>query len=197
MSLVEVDLASVAELRERWAAAAAVMAVLGNGDMCHAEGRRWHWDDAGGNWCDLFVLGADRAVLQGNDHEYSDTYFRKAAEYFGEEETDLLAGAPAWWGEQLPPDVDGEWVGFVYGYENGAWRRAAYDLSDGFGSVGLPAMSDERLVDLLTQFVEGAEPGAILALAAAGTELTEQQLAAVVSEGDFAKGVAAARAFRG
>lgn len=197
MSLVEVDLPSPDALRNRWAACAAVMAALGHGDLCHVEGRRWHYDDAGGNWCELFVLDGGRAVLQGNDHEYSETYFRKAAEYFGEEETDLLAGAPSWWGEQLPPDVEGEWVGFIYGYEGGVWRRADYDLDDGFTGVGLPAVSDDSLVDLTTQFAKGAAPQAVLALAAAGPELTEEQLAAVVSEGDLAAGVAAARAFRG
>jgi hypothetical protein len=211
MTLVAVDLPAPDQLRGRWAADAAVNAAVGWADTCRADGRVWHFDDGGGNWCDLILLDGGRAVLQGNDHEYSETYFRYAATYFGEEETDLLAEAPEWWGAQLPPDVEGEWIGFIYGYENGSWQRAGYDLEDGFSSVGLPAKSDDDLLrainDVVPHFAKeklGDESYApphedILALAAAGPALTEAQLAAVFGPvpANLAAGVAAARAFAG
>src|SRR5690349_11416021 len=98
MALVTIDLPSPDEMRGRWAAFAAVCAARGWSDSCRADGGTWHYDDGGGNYADLVHLDGGRAVLLGNDHEYSDTYFAKAAEYFGEEETDLLADAPSWWG---------------------------------------------------------------------------------------------------
>ncbi|MET0134073.1 MAG: proteophosphoglycan 5 [Kibdelosporangium sp.] len=208
MPLVSLDLPAPGELRARWAAYAAVLASIGHADGCHAAGQVWHFDDGGGNWCDLIVLDGGRAVLQGNDHEYSDTYFREAAAYFDEPETDLLADAPAWWGEHLPPIAEGEWVGFVYGYD-GAWQRAEYDLTDGFTAVGLPALSDDRLVRSVTDYVTqyaADQPGpatyeptraSVLALAAAGPGLTEGHLAAVFgpAPADLGAGVTAARAF--
>jgi hypothetical protein len=96
-------------------------------------------------------------VLLGHDHEYSETYFAEAAAYFGEPETDLLAGAPDWW---TPPvraaATPDQWVGFVYGFDGAAWWRAPYDVADGFTSLGLPAVDDERYRELAVQFVEDA-----------------------------------------
>ncbi|WP_181783428.1 proteophosphoglycan 5, partial [Pseudonocardia pini] len=156
--MITLDLPTPAEMRGRWAAFAAVCAARGWGDGCRADGPRWHYDDGGGNWADLHLFPGERAVLLGNDHEYSETYFRGAAEYFGEPETDLLAGAPDWW---APPAeaamAAGEWVGFVYGFDGG-WQRAEYAIPDGFASVGLPAVSDEACRDLALAFVEKA-PG--------------------------------------
>ena len=54
-----------------------------------------------------------RAVLLGNDHEYSETYFGSAAEYFDTEETDLLADTTDWWSRNLDPSLFGEWIGFI------------------------------------------------------------------------------------
>ncbi|WP_433505217.1 hypothetical protein ACQP04_01065 [Pseudonocardia halophobica] len=137
MTLVALDLSTPAEMRGRWAAFAAICATRGWAGSCFAEPGRWHYDDGGGNWADLRLLG-DRAVLIGNDHEYSDTYFRAAAEYFGEPETDLLAGAPDWW---APPAeaaaAAGEWVGLVYGFDGG-WSRAPTRSPTGSAASGCP-----------------------------------------------------------
>ena len=202
MSLVALDLPTPAEMRGRWAAFAAICATRGWGSSCFAGPGRWHYDDGGGNWADLHPVG-DRAVLIGNDHEYSDTYFRTAAEYFGEPETDLLAGAPDWW---APPAeaamAAGEWVGFVYGFDGG-WSRAPYEKSDGFTSVGLPALSDDACRDLVIEFCENevdgdVSPAAVAALLAADGRITEAMIRAVadVPGWDPAAGVAAAAAFR-
>lgn len=206
MSLIAVDLPSPVELRARWAAAAAVLAALGFADAATASKGRWHYDDGGGNWCDLVLRADGRAVLFGHDHEYSETYFRSAATYFHEEETDLLAGAPGWWADQLPSDTEGVWVGFVYGWDDG-WSRAPYDLPDGFTSIGLRAVSDENLLDLVRDFVDGAGgdqgidhspgPSAVTALGEVGPDLTVDHLRAVFGpvEADLDAGVLAARHF--
>jgi hypothetical protein len=206
MALVTVDLPSLNELRNRWAAFAAVMAALGFDDMCNATEQRWHYDDAGGNWAELVLLEGDRAVLFGFDGEYTHTYFREAATYFEEPETDLLAGAPEWWSSVLPEGVD-FWIGFVYGFDGTAWQRAPYDLEDGFVSVGLPAVSQDRLRELTGEFVKGRgvkdeieyipDPTALEALSASGPQLTAAELGAVMGpvRSNVDAGVAAARAF--
>jgi hypothetical protein len=206
MPLVPVDLPAPNELRNRWAAYAAVMAALGFGDLCNATPQRWHYDDAGGNWAELILLHDGRALLFGHDGEYSETYFREAAAYFEEEETNLLADAPDWWGSVLPQGED-LWIGFVYGFEGDVWQRADYDLEDGFESVGNPAFSDARLQDLVAEFIRGrgTDAGvdhspdciAVAKLVERGPSLTTEDLAAVFGpvSGDLSAGVSAAQAF--
>ena len=195
MALVPVDLPSPREMRGRWAAFSAVMAALGYGDSSNADRGPWYYDDGGGNWAELHRLDGDRAVLLGHDHEYSETYYHLAAEYFGEEDTDLLAGAPDWWGEPVrATEEPGRWIGFVYGYEDGKWQRVEYDLADGFESVDPPLVSDHRCHELIAAFT--SESPAIDVLVAAGAEVTEEQVAAVVGPSkDAAAGVVAARKF--
>lgn len=143
----------------------------------------------------------------GHDHEYSDTYFAAAAEYFQEPETDLLAGAPGWWAPPARAAMDrGFWVGFVCGFDGGVWRRAGYEASDGFTSVGLPAVDDEECRELVVEFSQetpglaGREPDprAVDALIAADAEVIEAHVTAVIGPTgwDPAAGAAAAREFR-
>ncbi|CCH31008.1 proteophosphoglycan 5 [Actinosynnema sp. NPDC047251] len=202
MALVEVELPDPRRMRGRWAAFAAVCAARGWGDNCHADGPVWHYDDGGGNWADLHLIG-DRAVLLGHDHEYSETYYATSAQYFEEPETDLLAGAPQWWAGPVRTTLaTGAWVGFVYGFEDGGWLRAPYDLDDGFDSVNLPAADDLRCRELIVEFTRDApdgvaDPAAVAALVAADADVTEEQVAAVVGRSwDVAAGTAAARRFR-
>jgi hypothetical protein len=205
MALVPVDLPTLDALRGRWAAFAAICAARGWTRSCHADGPRWHFDDGGGNWADLVHVGDGRAVLLGHDHEYSDTYCAEAAAYFGEPETDLLAGAPEWWAPPVRAAATPEsWVGFAYGFDGAQWWRASYDLDDGFASVGLPALDDARYQDLAAAFTDDA-PGRVAvpdaaafdALAAAGPDLSPDLLRTVVGPvWDADAGVAAARSFR-
>jgi len=197
VALVPVDLPSPLEMRPRWAAHSAVLAALGYGDSSNADSGRWYYDDGGGNWVELHRLDGDRAVLLGHDHEYSETYYNLSAEYFGEEETDLLDGAPDWWGAPVrATEGPGRWIGFVYGYADGKWQRVEYDLPDGFTSVAPPVVSQERCHELIAAFTE--ESPAIDVLIAAGGDVTEEQVAAVVgSSKDAAAGVVAARKFLG
>ncbi len=206
MPLVNVELDHPNVLRNRWAADAAVMAALGFVNVSHAEGRRWHYDDSGGNWADLVMLDDGRAVLFGHDHEYSDTYFREAAAYFQEDETDLLADAPDWWGTVLPTGED-QWIGFVYGFDGTSWSRADYAINDGFASVNVPACSTERLHEMVNEFVEGAagdagvehatDSAAIDSLIELGPAITVEALTNLFGPvpHDAAAGVIAASAF--
>jgi hypothetical protein len=186
--LVDLDLPAPIQMRGRWAAFAAVLAARGWGRFCHAAGSVWHYDDGGGNWADLHHLGDGRAVMVGHDHEYSDTYHGPAAEYFGEEETNLLAGAPEWW---APPAelamAQQMWIGFVYGFDGTSWSRVPYDVEDGFRSVGLPALDDAECHEAIRRSVKDApghpgppEPDDIAALIAADGAVDEVLLRAVI-----------------
>ena len=185
---VPVDLPAPDELRHPWAALAAGMGSIGYGDKdCNAHGGDWFYHDGGGNWCRLFRYADGRALLIGSDHEYSETYFREAAEYFGEEETDLLAGGEPWWEDAVEwhDRADGEWISFLYAFDGAGWRRAGYDKDDGFSSLGLPAMSPSRLEESLVETCSGAEEptdgarGAARAVIAAGPEVTEEMVRAL------------------
>jgi hypothetical protein len=211
MELVTLELPGPDGMRGRWAAFAAVCAARGWADSAHADpapagGPVWHFDDGGGNWADLHHVGAGRAVLIGHDHEYSDTYWATAAEYFQEEETDLLAGAPDWWAPPARAALDrGLWVGFVYGYSDGTWRRAPYDLADGFTSLAMPAVDTDRCRELIVEYVQDAPglagappaPAAVDALIDADADVTEAHVTAVIGPTgwDPAAGAAAAREF--
>lgn len=209
MSLVTLDLPRPDELRNRWAAYAAVLTALGFGDGCHAARGRWHFDDGGGNWADLTLLPDGRAVLYGRDHEYSDTYYGPHAQAAGQPATDILAGAPDWWLASIPPVEAGDYgPGFIYGFDGERWQRAAYDTPDGFGSVGLPALSDDAVFDAITEHIDGEafEAGGdghqpdrsdLRALTKAGPAMSSDQLDAVLGpvRGDINAGVSAARKF--
>lgn len=203
MSLVEVSIPVPSALRGGWAALAAVCASRGWTDSAYADGNQWYYHDGGGNWACIRFFERGRAVLLGHDHEYSETYFREAAVYFGEEETDLLAFAPEWWSQNLDPKPFGEWLGFIYGWDGDQWQRAPYDKPDGFTSVGLirgcSVNGTSELVDTAAKApgLNGQPPAqaAISALISADGSITEELLAAVVPGWDIAAGVAAGRKF--
>ncbi|MCX4588166.1 proteophosphoglycan 5 [Streptomyces sp. NBC_01481] len=206
MGLVTLDLPTPAQLRGRWAAYAAIRAARGRDRTCWADVPVWHFDDSGGNWAEVHHLGAGRAVLIGYDHEYSETYYGPAAEEFGEDETDVLAGAPDWWRPVVERMLaEKEYVGFVYGFDGDGWKRADYSAEDGFRSVGLPALSLEKTRESIISVAREApglggsapSPAAIEALIAADGDVTEAHVTAVVGAGgwDPAAGAAAARRF--
>ncbi|MET3861641.1 hypothetical protein ABIE38_002577 [Dietzia sp. 2505] len=162
----EIDLPRPDTMAPRWSALAAVLAAYGPrwAESAYSDGSTWHYDDGGGNWADIRFVGNERAVLLGHDHEYSETYFRGAAEYFREPETDLLAGCPPWWAEAIGDyleriDTHGMWIGFIYGYDGGTWTRADYSADDGFSSLNLPVLDDrpvlKQIFDQLTMSIGG------------------------------------------
>lgn len=203
MSLVGVDLPRPQELRGGWAALAAVCVSRGWTNSVYSDGDQWYYHDGGGNWACIHFLGADRAVLIGHDHEYSETYFRDSATYFNKEETDLLLHAPEWWGSHIGPSPFGEWIGFIYGWDGARWQRAPYDKPDGFSQVGLLRGCSVNDTDELSSMAAGApglngEPpdaAALAALVAADASITSDLLAAVVPGWDVTAGVAAGRKF--
>ncbi|MEO1475258.1 MAG: proteophosphoglycan 5 [Pseudomonadota bacterium] len=203
MTLQIVDIPSPRELRGGWAALSAVLAAAGLGNFVYADARQWYYHDGGGNWACLRFIGPGRIVLVGHDHEYSETYFRESAAYFGEGETDLLAGAPDWWGTDIGPSPFGEWIGFVYGWNGQIWQRADYDLNDGFTSVGLLKGCSIGGMEGLKESaadapgLDGEDPdaAALSALIAADGNVTRELLEAAVPGWDIDAGVAAARAF--
>lgn len=202
-SLVDLDLPHPSALRGGWAALAAVLASRGWGRDVRAEPDQWLYHDGGGNWACLRFIAKDKIVLVGHDHEYSETYFREAAKYFQEEETDLLRGAPAWWGSRLDPKPFGEWIGFVYGWNGRKWQRAGYDKQDGFRQVGLLGACSLTDTNLLKEHALEAPglrgtpptPEALRALVAADGKVTPELLQSVVPGWNIQAGVAAAHKF--
>jgi hypothetical protein len=200
-------------MRPRWALCSALTAAQGWPDHCFARDRTWHYDDGGGNWADLRVLDAGRAVLVGHDHEYSETYYAGAATYFGEPETDLLAGTPTWWRDAIEDyiadiEANGMWLGFVYGFDAGVWTRADYDAPDGFESLNLPTATHDGTAAHLTEFLQhigrdqgvspDVDPQAVHTAIAAGPDVSTDQLHILFGarQLDVEAGVVAARQFR-
>jgi hypothetical protein len=200
---MQVDIPSPVQLRGGWAAHAAICASKGWSDVVHATTDEWLYHDGGGNWACLRFIAKDKIVLVGHDHEYSETYFRESAQYFGKAETDLLRGAPDWWGQRLDPRPFGEWIGFVHGWNGHIWQRARYDAPDGFDQVGLlRACGHTRLKELkdLTYGAPGLRDAlpsdeALRALICADARIDPGLLASVVLGRDVAAGIAAARNF--
>lgn len=207
-----------ADLAPAWSAIAATLATRGPrwATSAFARDALWHHDDGGGNWADLVHGDDGRAVLLGHDHEYSETYFREAAAYFGEAETDLLADAPEWWSALAATHLDairteGMWLGFLYAFDGTAWWRADYESDDGFTSLALPFLDRDRavaaIVDDLTQHCQAESQPVptdlqtrVDRLVALCPELTEDVaghvFAGLTPDIDPIAAVAAARAFR-
>lgn len=197
-------------MRPRWAAFAAILAGLGPrwAEGAHATENTWHYDDGGGNWADVCMTPAGHAVLVGHDHEYSETYFGQAAEYFEEPHTDLLAGTPPWWSAAITSYLDditgqGVWIGFIYGFDGHSWSRAEYEVDDGFSGLSLPFVSDQQTVDQIVEHLSGTAPGpaidlsAVRSLVTAGADVDRSVLEAVFRgrDVDVDAALAAARAF--
>lgn len=200
LALVTVDLPSPAQLRGAWAAVAALHAAYGWTQFVYATPEQWYFHDGGGNWACLRFKAKGQAVLLGHDHEYSDTYFREAAAYFQEQETDLLAGAPDWWGFNLDPQPFGEWIGFIYGWNGTGWQRAPYETKDGFDRVGLLRdLAPASMAEFAAQAPgnEGRKPDEDLlkALIAADGNLTHEMLEKAVPGWNTEAGLEAAAKF--
>jgi hypothetical protein len=203
MSLTDIDLPPPSTMRGGWAALAAVFGSRGWGREVYAESDQWLYHDGGGNWACLRFIGKDKIILLGHDHEYSETYYGEAAKYFQEKETDLLKGAPEWWGSKLDPKPFGEWIGFVYGWDGLKWQRAMYDAQDGFEEVGLLKACSITNTNLLREHVadapglKGTPPSseALRELVSADARVTAELLERVVPGWNVGAGVAAARKF--
>lgn len=206
MPLIQIELPSPKQMRAGWAANAALVAAKGKGWELNAVATEdhWHYHDGGGNWVSLKFKDKNKAILIGMDHEYSRTYFRESAAYFGEKETDLLKDAPDWWDSELSTII-GEirfepWIGFIYGWDGSVWKRAEYDLDDGFTSVGLlRTFTNESLLELVAAVTDRALDRslapALQDMIDADTQITLALLENVAPGLDAAAGVAAAKKF--
>ncbi|MFE7270315.1 hypothetical protein [Streptomyces sp. NPDC057623] len=78
-----------------------------------------NWDDSGCTWWILSRMGEGRFVLYGEDES--------SGVKWHEPPIDMLAGGPDWLPyEELRYRLEGNELGCVYWYENGAWSRASY-----------------------------------------------------------------------
>jgi len=203
MNLIEIDIPSPKEMRAGWAALAAILASRGWKTDIYATANEWQYHDGGGNWAILRKIDKDKIVLIGYDHEYTETHFRQAAEYFKSKETNLLLGAPEWWSKDLSTGEFENWVGFIYGWDGSTWKRAEYDKEDGFNSVGLIRSCCDDPVNTIKDYASDA-PGlkgklpnesAIKKLIAADANLTSELLSEIVPGWDVDAGVLAAKQF--
>ena len=196
MPLVEItDIPSPKQLRGGWATLAAAHAAYGWTKFVYADENEWFYHDGCGNWACLRFKSKNQAILLGHDHEYSDTYFAKAAEYFKKDETNLLKNAPKWWGDNLSPPPFGEWIGFIYGWNGKIWQSADYDIEDGFESVGLlNAITQGYLSETIEFFLEEPDHEALAALIKADANFNAEKLKAVIPM-DVEAGVLAAKRF--
>ena len=203
MKLLDIELPPPKAMRGGWAALAAVCFARGWKKTVYATSSQWLYHDGGGNWACLRFLSEDKVVLIGHDHEYSETYFGEAAKYFEEEETNLLADAPEWWGSDIDPQPFGEWIGFIYGWDGKKWQRANYEKEDGFKSVGLLdacSLTDTKLLEefaTIAPELHGKRPSsdALKALVAADANISHALLEAVMPGLDIDAGVLAAQKF--
>ncbi|WP_278266160.1 hypothetical protein [Nocardia sp. AG03] len=114
-------------------------------------------------------MGEGRFVLYGDDDSGEVRWHETAI--------DMLAGAPVWLPyDKLNERIDGNEVGCVYWYEEGAWARAPYpeDLHDDGLSTGMehlvdrdmllrnnlyPLLVDEARGEIAAQLLDDAEAG--------------------------------------
>ena len=203
MNLIEMNLPTPKALRPGWAALAAVLASRGWKSVIYATSNQWQYHDGGGNWVVLRKIDKDKILMFGYDHENRGTYFREAAEYFEEEETDLLLDTPEWWSQDVWTTHFENWVGFIYGWDGLNWKRAVYDKEDGFNSVGLIRSCCDDPIDTIKEYaaaapgLKGEQPNesAIKDLIAADGKLTHELLNSVVPGWDIEAGVLAGRKF--
>lgn len=205
--LQDVDLASPDELRDRWAAYAAMWiaaAVSEGGTGPRAEDGDWIYEMETGQWAYLIRYKDGRAVLAGQSNP--DTSRDAAGEK--KARAALLAGAPGWWGvvqEVLPKGAP---LGFVMGWDGTAWRRLGTASSmGGFDALTFYVASAEAMgQELATWGSEGKKSYAGAAKASAdlvmraGTGVTVAQLKRLgpgMKAARLSAAVRAARAFEG
>ncbi|MFG2644610.1 hypothetical protein ACGFYP_26985 [Streptomyces sp. NPDC048370] len=92
---------------------------------CWIDDEGLHLDDCGCTWWTFSRVGEGRWVLFGEDESSACKWHTPPV--------DMLAGGPDWLPhDELRDRLDGNELGCVYWYEDGAWARAPYpdDLDD-------------------------------------------------------------------
>ncbi|MFH8680053.1 hypothetical protein [Streptomyces lydicus] len=105
----------------RAATLAVVAAAMDDGDeFSWGEQGLECWNGGGSYWWRLKLLEGGRALLCGQDSDGSYTHD-------GDRQIDFLAGGPEWLPrDRLHHDAQGNLLGFVYWWQDGAWARAPY-----------------------------------------------------------------------
>lgn len=115
------DLDHPERLWARAATLAVVAAAVDDGDEFSWGDQGLHcWNVGGSYWWRLKLCADGRAVLCGQDSDGSHTHSAG-------KQIDFLSGGPQWlpW-EQLREDAEGNLLGWVYWWQDGAWARAPY-----------------------------------------------------------------------
>lgn len=125
-------------------------------------------------------------LLVFNEDDDVGTYFRQWAIALGEPETDLLAGAPAWWDEILHERYHGLWgervereafyVTAIYGYDADGWARAVGcpDETNLLRALRAPAAGEAA------SSTDAAPPAPRAAVGTVGLRVTWQAVAMLV-----------------
>lgn len=161
------------------------------------------WSDENGSWLTLVLPGDGRALLAGWHADESETEASGTSLDGG---TDLIDTAPGWWRRGIDhARARRDVLGFLYGWDGGAWWRAPYDTADGFDPEFFPVTREsvaEQIGELAADTLLDDPPAAAVdALLAAGTRLTASHLEAALRtedgwpEVDVAAGIRAAAAF--
>ncbi|MEU9865697.1 hypothetical protein AB0D99_32985 [Streptomyces sp. NPDC047971] len=156
------DLPSPELLWARWALVAVLGATTeaeerkGYRTGCWIDEEGLHLDDCGCTWWTFSRVGEGRYVLFGEDESSGVKWHRTPI--------DMLAGGPDWLPyEELRDRLEGNELGCVYWFENGAWDRAPYpdDLDDDGLDCGMSRFVDRAdalglLADHVRHDVDGA-----------------------------------------
>ncbi|WP_329115288.1 hypothetical protein [Streptomyces sp. NBC_01353] len=181
------DLPSPELLWARWALVAVLEATSEAEESTRYRTGTWideeglHLDDCGCTWWTFSRVGEGRYVLFGEDESSGVKWHRTPI--------DMLAGGPDWLPyEELRDRLEGNELGCVYWYENGAWARAPYpdDLGDDGLDCGMSRFVDrDDALSLLDEHVRHDAPGAeILMDHAERYRLTAELLESYASPAD-------------
>ncbi|WP_338538985.1 hypothetical protein N5P18_05800 [Janibacter terrae] len=208
-SMVPVDLASPDDLRDRWAAYAAMWVGAGvseGGTGPRATDGDWVYEMEIGQWGYLVRLEDGRAVLAGQSNP--DTRRDAAAEKRNRET--LLGQGPSWWGvvdDVLPATAH---LGFVIGWDGKRWTRSsAAPTGGGYDSFVFYVATAKDLGQILVRWGSngqqeytgtGGARAAADTVMAQGTRVTSSQLRRLgpgMRSSRLPAATAAARAFEG
>lgn len=208
-TMVPVDLASPDDLRDRWAAYAAMWvgaAISGGGTGPRATEGDWIYEMEIGQWAYLVRMKDGRAVLAGQ----SDPDTRRDAAAEKRNRQTLLGQGPSWWGvvdDVLPATAN---LGFVIGWDGKRWTRSsAAPTGGGYDSFVFYVATAKDLGQILVRWGSngqqeytgtGGARAAADTVMAQGTRVTSSQLRRLgpgMRSSRLPAATAAARAFEG